>query len=296
MRNLTEQPDPRPTRGLSDDDRWTCPGCRRVIETRYCPTCGETLIDARDLTLHAILRQAVEALSSVDGRLLRSFRSLVTQPGLLTTAYLEGRRRPYILPLQLFLVANVIFFAMQSLTGVKVFSTPLASHLHDQVWSGLARDLVAQRLAATHRTIEQYAPVFDQAVALNAKSLIGVMVLPFAILPSWLFRRARLPAVAHVVFSLHFYAFLLLLFSVALAVGGLDVVLGGPGLRSEATDHALSLAELAICAVYLFVATGRAYGGTWGVRILQAAALTLSVAAIFLGYRFLLLPITLYAT
>ena len=50
----------------------------------------------------------------------------------------------------------------------------------------------------------------DEMVARNAKSLIGVMVLPFAALPALLFRGRRLPAVAHLVFSLHLYAFLLL--------------------------------------------------------------------------------------
>ncbi len=291
-----DQQSPRPIGAVRDDQQWACPGCRRALSTRYCPSCGETRPNARDLTLRGILRQAVEAVASVDSRLLRSLGSLATRPGVLTTAYLQGRRKPYILPLQLFLVTNVMFFAMQSITGVKVFSTPLASHLHDHLWSGLADHLVTQRLAATHRTLEQYAPVFDQAVALNAKSMIGLMVLPFAILPSLLFRRARLPAAAHVVFALHFYAFLLLLFCVALAAAGLDVALGGPGLRSEPMDHALSLIELAICFGCLFVATGQVYGGSRGARAFQAVALSLSVAAIVLGYRFLLLLITLYST
>lgn len=290
-----ERSDP-PVTHPEESGAWTCPGCLSAVTTPFCPRCGEARLRPRDLTLAGLVDQAVAALVSIDSRLLRSLGSVALRPGLLTRAYLDGRRKPYILPLQLFLIANVMFFAMQSLTGVKVFSTPLDVHLHEQIWSGLARPLVERRLAATHTTLEQYAPVFDQAVALNAKSLIGLMVLPFAVLPSMLFRRRRLPAAAHVVFSLHFYAFLLLLFCAALAVGSLDVALGGAGLQAEAVDHTVSLVELGLCAVYLFVATGRVYGRTGGLGLVQVGALTLSVVAIVLGYRFVLLPLTLLST
>ena len=43
------------------------------------------------------------------------------------------------------------------------------------------------------------------------------MVLSFALLAPMMFYRSRRPFVAHVVFSLHLYAFLLLLFCVAFA-------------------------------------------------------------------------------
>lgn len=153
-----------------DELSWTCPGCAMERSTLFCPACGETRLRHHDLTVRGLLEQAVHAVISVDSRLLRSLGSLAARPGFLTAAYLAGRRKPYILPLQLFLITNVMAFAMQSLTGVKVFSTPLATHLHDQLWSGVARDLVLQRLATSGRTLEQYAPVFDQAVALPAPS------------------------------------------------------------------------------------------------------------------------------
>jgi hypothetical protein len=51
---------------------------------------------------------------------------------------------------QLFLISNLLFFAVQSITHDKVFSTPLDSHLHGRDWSELARDLVENRLAEKH--------------------------------------------------------------------------------------------------------------------------------------------------
>ena len=51
---------------------------------------------------------------------------------------------------------------------------------------------------------------------------------------------------------------------------------------------------MAGCGVYLYFAIGRVYGGTRTTRLVNAAGLTVAVAAIVLGYRFALLVITLY--
>ena len=123
-----------------------------------------------------------------------------------------GRLKLYLGPFQLFLFANVLFFAMQSLTNTNIFSSTLDSHLHNQDWHAFAQHLVSQRLQTLQTTLELYAPIFDRAIVLHAKSGIILMVLPFAILLPVLFYRNRQPFVAYAVFSLHFYAFVLLLF------------------------------------------------------------------------------------
>jgi Protein of unknown function (DUF3667) len=93
----------------------------------------------RELTLRGFVEQVAVAFTNVDSRLMRSLVCLLTRPGALTVAYLQGQRRPYIRPLQLFLIANVLFFAIESLTNSTIFSTPLDSHLHKQPWDGLLK-------------------------------------------------------------------------------------------------------------------------------------------------------------
>jgi Protein of unknown function (DUF3667) len=165
---------------MTVDEAWTCPTCNHTLSKPYCPECGERPLRTGDLTFRGFFGQIFQAWTSIDGPLIRSFRGLVTRPGSLTVAYIQGRRKPYALPLQLFLVVNVLFFAMQSLTGANVFSTTLDSHLQKFFWSPVAQNLVTHRLARQQTTLSLYAPVFNQAVALNAKSLIVLMVLPFA--------------------------------------------------------------------------------------------------------------------
>ncbi|HEV2845289.1 MAG TPA: DUF3667 domain-containing protein [Thermoanaerobaculia bacterium] len=275
---------------------WTCPACNSKLSTRYCPDCGESPLKPRDHTLRGLFRQLFHALSSIDGRLIRSLRYLVTRPGALTVAYVQGRRLSYLGPFQLLLVANVLFFAMQSLTSTNIASSTLDSHLHHQDWQGVAQRLVAHRLETKRTTLDLYAPIFDQANVLHAKSFIIVMALPFALLLPVLFYRSRQPFVAYAVFSLHFYAFLLLLFCVLLAIAATNVWLGGAGLSSPRMDNILSLVNLAACAMYLYAATGTAYGARGALRVAKALALSLAVTGILLGYRFMLFLFTLYTT
>lgn len=275
---------------------WTCPSCATMVRTPHCPTCGERYLSRKELSLRHLLQQATHAITSVDGRLARSFRAVALSPGMLTTAYMEGRRKPYIGPFQLFLIANICFFAVQSFTGNRTFSTPLESHLHQQDWSEWAQQLVSRHLTAAHLNLAQYAPAFDQAIAVNAKSLIIVMAVPFAFLVAVVFSGRRLPIVCHAVFALHFYTFLLLALCIASAAVAVDRLLGGSGLGSALFDHVISAVLLAACAIYLYVAIGRVYASKRLMRLLQAMALAAAVAVIFLGYRLALLPITLWTT
>lgn len=287
---------PQNEEAVRRDTSWTCRGCNSVVTTAHCPSCGERPLNPRDLTLAGLAEQIVQGLSDFDNRLVRSLKLLVMEPGALTVAYRTGPRNPYVMPFPLFLFANVVFFALQSFTGVKVFSTPLLEHLQSDIWGALAQQLIDRHVTIANTTFEAYAPVFDAAVALNAKSLIILMVFAFAIFPPIVFFSRRVPFAVHVVFAFHLYAFVQLLLSAGLIVVGVDLLFGGVGLASTAFDHAISIGLLVACALHLYWATARVYGATGIGRVLAVALLTVAVAAIVLGYRFILLPITLWTT
>ena len=281
---------------MTEASRWTCPTCNDLVLTAFCARCGEEPLAQRDLTFRGLAANLVHALTSIDARVLRTTQRLLRHPGELTREWSIGVRKPYVAPFQLFLIANVIFFAVQSLTGEIVFSSPLDSHLHHQDWSELAQALLAGRLEAKHLSIEAFAPMFDSAVALNAKSLIGLMAIPFTTLLPLTFWLAHKPFMTHVAFALHLYTFLLLLFSAGMLVAKLCALIGFGGLESPIVDKALSAANLAACIWYLYCAIAPVYRAAGRLRVLQALVLSLAVAAIVLGYRFALFVITLYST
>ncbi len=272
--------------------RWTCPTCNVLVVTPFCARCGEQPLAPRELTLHGLAENFWRAFTSLDARTARTAWCLLRHPGKLTVAWTQGVHKPYVAPFQLFLIANVLFFAIQSLTGENVFSSTLDSHLHHQDWSDLARSLVTQRLQDTNTRLEDYAPAFDRAVVLHAKSLILLMTIPFALLLPLVFFRKQRPFMAHVVFSLHLYTFLLLLFCAALLAARFSAFLGIGGLETPMVDNVLSVANVLACMLYLYVAIGPVYGSEDAIRVLQTILLSISIASIVLGYRFVLFLIT----
>ena len=282
--------------GSATDLSWVCPACQVTVTTPFCARCGEEPLPPRDLTLRGLAEKALHAFTSIDARAARSAWQLLRHPGELTLAWVTGVRKPYVAPFQLFLIANVLFFAIQWVTKENVFSSSLDSHLHHQDWSELARSVLARRLEQTRMTVEQYAPIFDRSVVLNAKSLVVLMTLPFALILPLVFVRQRRPFMTHVVFSLHLYSFLLLLFCAALVAARISALLGFGGLDVAIVDDVLSVANLAACALYLYLAIGVVYATTGLRRLVKTLALALVAGAIVIGYRFALFFITLYGT
>lgn len=276
--------------------KWMCPTCEKQVETPYCPACGERRVEARELTLRALAYQLFNATTSIDGRLFSSLRQLVTRPGALTVAYVNGARKRYLGPFQLFLVANVVFVAVQSLAGMNVFSSPLDSHLHIQDWRAVAGPLVAAKVAVAHTTVAAYAPVFDRSVALHAKSLVILMTVPFMLLLPIVFFGKRRSFGVHVVFAVHVYTFLLFLFCVTLAIAAFSVLCGGSGLESARMDNVLTLLNVVAWTAYLYAAGGTVYGVVGAMRVFSAIALSVAIGGIAIGYRFALFLFTLYVT
>ena len=275
------------------ESTWTCPDCGEARDTPYCPQCGEQPLRPGDLTLRDLAVKFGQSVSSVDGKALTTFKTLITRPGQLTVAHLKGQRRTLIGPLKVFLIANALFFAAQSATRTNILSSTLDSHLNQQDWQAVARPMVAAHLRANHLTLAQYAPAFDTAVVIYAKSLIILMALCLAPILAIIVWQRRMPIGAHIVFALHLYAFVLLLFCVSLGITELDLLTGGPGLVSPAVDMTLSLFNFAVCFAYLYFATGKTYDVQGAKRLLAALFVTICVAAIVIGYRFLMFVVTL---
>ncbi len=268
---------------------WRCPSCGADARRDFCAACGERRPDPHALTLRHFAGHAVEAFTHADSRLWRTLRALVLRPGSLTRDYLAGRRVPYMAPLQLFLVLNLVFFVALPWVGWNVVTTPLAVHLHQEPYSDLARQLVDARAAG--RAPADYAAAFDRVGHLEAKSLVIVMVPLFALVSSLLLWRWRQPFAVHFVFALHFYAFWLAFQIVALGLAAhviVWLVRRGAELSNSRVDDAVTVLTVAALAVYLGLALRSAFARRGWTVAVQAAVLAACTLLVLQAYRFVL--------
>ena len=67
-----------------------CPNCSSEFHGRFCGACGQDQ-NRSFSTLRQMLGEAFQELTELDGRLARSFATLLFRPGRMTVDYLAHR-------------------------------------------------------------------------------------------------------------------------------------------------------------------------------------------------------------
>ena len=188
-----------------------CPSCDRSVKHgAYCSACGESLHVSGRLHLGHFLHEAFHFQTHLDNKVVRTLVPLLTRPGLLTQAWLQGRRQPYAKPIQLFVVLNLVFFLLASSLGVHllVVDEPVLR----QGLPGLGPTLLEAQRARHGLTGAQYAWVFNLALEPHKKWVFLILTTLVALGLKLLHPRRAI--VGHLVFAIHFSCLLFLYFVV----------------------------------------------------------------------------------
>ena len=96
-----------------------CYACGTGVLGPYCHACGQKNDDCRR-SIWRLGSEAARDLTQLDGRFLKTVRSVVTRPGQHLREYGDGRRSPYTPPVRFFLVATFLFFATLFVTDRQI--------------------------------------------------------------------------------------------------------------------------------------------------------------------------------
>ena len=277
-----------------------CATCNEPLGGKYCARCGEKRLEPTDHTLRRFLEHLLEAFTHADGKFLLTLRSLLARPGRLTADYLRGRRKPYIPPLQIFLICNLIFFLLHPFIGSNTLTTDLNTQLHYTWHHALVEPLVAPRLAARAVTLEAYTVEFNSAAVTLAKTLVILVVPIFSLAVIALYGRQQRHYSAQLVFSLHFVAFWLLLVCTTLTLTNITLGLLRPASifpSAAAVSYCTTGFNLAIMTAYLFGAVRAVFAPEpfWGTAA-KALALAIALELSLQAYRLVLFFITFWST
>jgi hypothetical protein len=218
----------------------TCRNCQTPLQGGYCHRCGQKDITDQDRRFSHLISLFFTELTSLDGKFWRTLRGLL-RPGFLAKEYLQGRRSPYLTPVSVFLLVNVLYFIYPALTDFDLpFSDQVAGpiavrldrykNLSDeqkqrvmasegQMHSPWTSSWVKQRLKSRQSEnpnyrVQNMADAFDQKSADVSKLLIMLHVPFLSLVLMLLFWKTRLYYAEHFVAALVLFATLLLFIQV----------------------------------------------------------------------------------
>jgi hypothetical protein len=234
-----------------------CPNCASELAFEYCPRCGQRRIHPQDLSARHFGHELVDEIATLHERFktLRTLRQLLV-PGFLSAEFLAGRRQPYLTPFKVYLVCAAMFFLAAPAAGFSIASMLEA----DQ--SGTLNRLVSARAAERGLASPLFNARFDIRVQSVYTITLGAAAIILAVLLQWLFRKQRRPYGAHLIFALHYVAFMYL---VTIAAGMSRTI----GLSVDVA----ATAGFALIVPYLILALKRVYTESTGVILLKAAPL-----------------------
>lgn len=88
-----------------------CSNCSKPLpeQADFCPACGQS-VKVITRPWHEAVGELLTELFDFDGRMFVSLRLLLTRPGFLSLAYINGRRLSYTSPVRMYLVISLVFF------------------------------------------------------------------------------------------------------------------------------------------------------------------------------------------
>ncbi|MBO2032680.1 DUF3667 domain-containing protein [Siccationidurans ginsengisoli] len=275
----------------------SCASCYTQLAGAYCHACGEKTLHRHDYALKHFLEHTVDTLTHFDLRVLRDLWWQVRRPGFLAAEWLQGRRVRHAQPVQLFLITNLLFYLLASVSHFSPFETGLGSHTHSlNGYSTLANRLVQHHLQHTGTLAATYTEHFNQLAHTYSKSLVFLFI-PLMVGPLWLlFWQQRRYFVEWIMLSTYLFAGLLLLYALA-ALLSLSGRLWSPLLAVLNNDGIVGPTMLLLTIAYVAAFFGGAFPRQpavlrWGKALLYGFSFFI---ALVVPYRFVLFMVCYWA-
>lgn len=271
----------------------TCKNCASVFQGKFCPRCGEKVVEDYERSIRYFADDLLNALTSLDGKFFTSIRLLLTNPGKMSADIVAGKRAPYMRMVNLFFVANFFYFLFPIF---EAFNTSFNAQYSMQPYSPMIQPWVDARLAATGTSIEAYAAAFNQQSSDNAKLLLVFIVLVFSWVLYLINRRRKEYYADHLTLSFEFMSFTVFfptLLMSTLLLGALKLAAWiGLDWSHLFYDEIISPVILLFILYFIVRAQITFYGVSRPKAVIQSLLLFVGFAATIVAFRFALFLVT----
>lgn len=266
-----------------------CATCGASLSGDFCSQCGEQRLNPKLRSLHYILSDIIEDLTSVDGKLWRTLKSILLKPGQLEYDYHLGRRVNYLKPITLFFVLNVLFVMFSPISD---FYVTLIDQVSLQQYSSFIKPLLDDYLTSNQISYQTFEQNYNQLVVVLARSLIILQVPIYALACSLILYNRNYFSGDYFNFSLNFHSWLLMWVILAMAPAFIIAIfIQLFDLPIEPNRIYFLLLPVGI-SVYLLLAMRRMFKLTWLQCVWRLALLLLAYQVSHVIFRFLQFLIT----
>jgi len=208
-----------------------CPNCDSKITGKYCANCGQKVTDLHP-SLKTMIHDFFSDLFAFDSRFYRTFYPLIFKPGFLTSEYILGRRVLYVPPFRIYLFISFLLFLSLTLFNIQIVkigtsSSDVKTIPGKEFGESVKQDStqVKENSQSSDQENENISSRFFKNLELASgdpqkintifvdriPQIMFFLVPFFALLLKFFYYRADYVYLHHLVFSLHFHAFIFLI-------------------------------------------------------------------------------------
>ncbi|MCK7589116.1 DUF3667 domain-containing protein [Subsaxibacter sp. CAU 1640] len=254
------------------DNPSLCKNCEQTLVGKYCHFCGEKVVEEKDFYFKTLLKESVDGIFNLDSKVFKSFYYLIFKPGELTVNYVEGIRKPFMKPIQLFLLINVLFFLF--LTQADILRIPAEYYFRNDNQTALNQ--MSEQVGISELELKHQ---YDSNTTNFSKAAIIVLIPFFALILLMVNYKKQIAFGKHMIFALHYFSFFLVFCVLLIVVSKLGNVV-------------LQISIVAVNFLYLFFAIKKFYKNNMFFSALKAFSILVLFLTLILLYRQLISDVT----
>lgn len=273
----------------------TCRSCGTAFTGRYCSQCGEKTLDDSEKSIRNFLASVLNAITSLDGKFLKTLTLMLKKPGEVSFHYMNGKRIPFYKPVSMFFIANLLYFLFPAVNSL---DSSLDVQMNMLPHSKLATAMVTKHIAAENIDLKTFGIRYNQQSTNMAKMVLILMVVYFSVPLTLVNYNRKMYYSDHLLVSLEACSLIILINFLLLiwVFKFLIVMANGVGfdLTYILNDSYMSWMSFGLITYLCFQLERRAYQqGLWPA-IGKAGLLAISFYAVLQLYRASLFFITLW--
>ncbi len=269
-----------------------CLNCGALLHGKYCHDCGQKNTDI-NVPFKELLHEFLWDELRIDSRFIHTLAPLITKPGFLTADYIAGRRVRYVPPLRTYVIISFVLFLLLAMTSKRSHLEELQEEPETRIEIKATdngsepitgQDInVAQEdtLSFDHRFTKMVEEGYrrgtknpelfvETLIERFAQSMFLLMPL-FALLLKLLYIRSGRYYMQHLIFSIHFHAFVFLTILVITSTRFFHI---------PVLSQWLSLLIMTI-PLYLYLSMRRFYQQGFWPTFIKLNLLSISYGAVF---------------